>query len=439
LVVALAACRYGFDAHSGGLHGGDDDDGTTDGGVDGNNGTMTMGDALVLPRTVSIAAGAGHTCALTNAGNVRCWGDNAFGQLGYGNVTRIGDNETPATAGDVNVGGVVVAIAAGEAHTCAILQNGAVRCWGYNQYGQLGYGNTTKIGDDEQPASAGDVNVGEPVTAISAGVTHTCAITISGNVRCWGDNMYGQLGYANTTSIGDTETPSVAGDVNLGGTAIAIAAGSAHTCALLATKRVRCWGDAMYGQLGYGNTARVGDNETPAAVGDVPLGGNATQIAVHEVHSCALIDTGAVRCWGDSMYGQLGYGNKTRIGDTEPASTPGDVPLGTTAKAITVGFAHTCVRTTADAVRCWGDGFYGQLGYGNTTVIGDTEPASTPGNAPIGGTITEISAGLDQTCARMSTGSVRCWGNGQYGKLGYANTNNVGDNEQPSSVGDVTY
>src|SRR5690606_4522223 len=133
----------------------------------------------------------------------------------------IGDNEVPASAGDVNVGGTVVQISAGGVHTCALLDTGSVRCWGSGSLGQIGYGNTNpRIGDNEVPASAGDVNVGGNVEQIVAGGFHTCALLDAGNVRCWGQGELGQLGYGNTERVGNNETPSQAGDVNVGGTVV---------------------------------------------------------------------------------------------------------------------------------------------------------------------------------------------------------------------------
>ena len=165
-----------------------------------------------------ISLGFSHTCALLNTGKVRCWGDGEYGQLGYGNENDIGDDngETPASAGDVNVGGTVTQISLGSYHTCALLNTGNVRCWGWGSLGRLGYGNETDIGDDETPADAGDVNVGGTVVQISAGLYHTCALLNTGKVRCWGEGSFGRLGYGNENDIGDGEDPAVAGDVNIG-------------------------------------------------------------------------------------------------------------------------------------------------------------------------------------------------------------------------------
>ena len=150
-----------------------------------------------------------------------------------------------------------------------------MRCWGYGGDGELGYGNTNDIGDNETPGSVGPVDLGpgRSAVAISAGYSHTCAILDNGTVRCWGDDLNGELGYGNTATIGDDETPGSVGPVNLGAgrTGAAISAGEAHTCATLDDGTVRCWGAGGLGRLGYGNTNTIGDNETPGSVGPVDL------------------------------------------------------------------------------------------------------------------------------------------------------------------------
>lgn len=123
-------------------------------------------------------------CALLESGNVRCWGFGLFGALGYGNTNNVGDDETPASVGNVNVGSPAAQIATGG-NTCARLTNGNVRCWGRADWG-LGYMNQETIGDNETPASVGDVNIGETVAQIAVGGNHACALLTSGALRCWG-------------------------------------------------------------------------------------------------------------------------------------------------------------------------------------------------------------------------------------------------------------
>ncbi|MCA1684031.1 MAG: chromosome condensation regulator, partial [Actinobacteria bacterium] len=326
---------------------------------------------------------------LVNA-SARCWGFNGDGQLGYGNTLTVGDDEPPASVGPVNFGPgrTVTAIAAGDYHTCAILDDGTVRCWGFGGDGRLGYANTRNIRD---PSSVGPVDLGGKATAISAGAGHTCAILDDGTVRCWGYGGGGQpigagrLGYGNTDDVGDDETPGSVAPVKLGEqrTAVAISAGGAHTCAILDDQSVRCWGTPFAGQLGYGNINTIGASptRTPDTTGPVKLGAPAVAISAGGAHTCAILDTGGVRCWGENLYGQLGYGNTTNLGDNNATpDTAGPVRLGSgrTAIAISAGDAHTCAVLDDGSVRCWGFGANGRLGYptlddlGNQPNIGAT-------------------------------------------------------------------
>jgi alpha-tubulin suppressor-like RCC1 family protein len=414
----------------------------------------------------SVVAGIGHTCALLSNGDVRCWGSNSSGQLGHGNTDDIGDDEAAAAAGSVDIGGTATQLAAGGFHTCALLKDtGAVRCWGNNSSGRLGYGHTNHIGDGdgETPATAGDVPVGSMVKQIVAGLQHTCALRVNGAVRCWGYNADGQLGYSNTnpniigTHVGDDETPASAGDVLLGGTAVALAAGDSHTCALLDTGKVRCWGSVLNGRLGYGTAvqANIGDDETPASVGlDVDLGpGKAVQITAGGAHTCALLDTGSMLCWGQGSDGRLGHGTTNDIGDGETPTAFGPVnvvpPGSGTVTQVVAGGRHTCALLDSGELRCWGLGISGQLGSGSTGNIGDTAgnlPASA-GNiylgravspSPAGRSLLTIAAGLEHTCAVLDTGAVRCWGSPAGGELGYGNDEEtIGDTEVPAVAGDV--
>jgi alpha-tubulin suppressor-like RCC1 family protein len=202
--------------------------------------------------------------------------------LGYSNTDTIGDNEPPSAAGDVDVGAPVVRLSVGSArHICALLEAGRVRCWGFGAYGQLGYGNTQDIGDDETPASAGDVPLPGAAVAIAVGQDKTCALLDGGNLICWGANFNAQLGIPTLSSgcfscaqnccLGDDERLASAAAIDIGGPVVQMAAGSFHVCALLVTGGVRCWGSGGYGALGYGNTMTIGDDESPRAAGDVPV------------------------------------------------------------------------------------------------------------------------------------------------------------------------
>jgi cysteine-rich repeat protein len=429
-------------------------DGIADTGEDCDDANSTNSDGCdndcIATAVIQVAAGGSHTCVLLRAGDVRCWGLGSSGQLGYGNTNSIGDNELPSSAGNVNIGGTVVQLAAGSDHTCVLLETGKVRCWGRGNNlfgsngGQLGYGNQNNIGDNELPFNAGDVNVGGTVIQITAGSASTCALLTTGTVRCWGVGVVGNLGYGNTNDIGDNELPSSAGNVNVGGTVIQLTVGSGHTCALLNTSKVRCWGEGNSGQLGYANANNIGDNESPASAGDVNTGGTITQISAGSSHTCALLNTGKVRCWGagssngaNGTGGRLGYGNTFNIGDDETPSSVGDVNVGGNLLEIVTGTSHTCALLDSEKVRCWGAASSGQLGYANTNNIGDNELPFVAGNINVGGNTVQITTGGNHTCALLDTGKVRCWGNGANGRLGYGNAFSIGDDETPASAGDV--
>jgi alpha-tubulin suppressor-like RCC1 family protein len=224
-----------------------------------------------------IAAGAGHTCVLDAEGDVWCWGDAVNGVLGTMSDVAIGDDEPASAATPVLLGDVAISISAGSQHTCALLEGGAVRCWGLADQGRLGLGmNLGAVGDDEPPSEY-TVELGEPAVAVSAGRAHTCAILESGALRCWGHGGRGKLGLGDDATIGDNETPvdvdPVVVDTQAGVHVIAVDAGGDHTCAVLDSGGVRCWGRGDRGQLGYGSTDDVGVDEVPAAVDLVDFDG----------------------------------------------------------------------------------------------------------------------------------------------------------------------
>jgi alpha-tubulin suppressor-like RCC1 family protein len=296
----------------------------------------------------------------------------------------MGDN-LPAV--DLGTGRTATAISTGRDHTCAILDNASVKCWGNGWQGILGSGNTNNLGDglnemgDNLPTV--DLGTGRTVTAISAGGVHTCAILDNASVKCWGRGYDGKTGYGNNDAIGDAANemgdnlPVV--DLGTGRTATAISSGRYHTCAILDNASVKCWGNSQYGQLGQGNTNVLGDaaNEMGdnLTIVDLGTGRTATAISAGENWTCAILDNASVKCWGGNEYGQLGQGNTNNIGDA--ANEMGDnlpvVDLGTgrTATAIHSAYRHNCVFLDNSDIKCWGYNNYGQLGQGNTNNIGD--------------------------------------------------------------------
>jgi alpha-tubulin suppressor-like RCC1 family protein len=404
--------------------------------------------SLPSRRIASLALGDEHTCALTVAGAVRCWGDNTFGQLGYGHTNDIGLNETAASAADVDVGGPVRQIVAGANHTCALLESGEARCWGQGNNGQLGLRNEANVGDDELPAAVPSIDLGGPSRALAAGGGNfTCALLLNGDVRCWGSGGMGQLGLGSIISaanrnIGDDETPASVGPIDLGAPVASLATGQNHSCVLSNTGDVRCWGRAAGGRLGYGNTQNIGDDETPASAGNVPLGASAVELSLGNAHSCAVLSGGAVRCWGSHLQSQLGYPDAApvgaNLGDDETPDTMPALDLGQPAVRIAAGGLHSCALLTDGAVRCWGGNSFGQLGNAKADV---QIPLS--GSVPrleLGGSAIVVAGGDLHACAVLATGELVCWGDMSNGKLGHgqgAGNARVGDDETPASVGVV--
>jgi len=234
----------------------------------------------------------------------------------------------------------------------------------------------------------------ERIGYLSAGDTHTCVVLVDNSVKCFGLGNEGQLGNESTSNIGDGVGASVASSsaisLGLGRSARAVATGTSHTCALLDNMTVKCWGYGAVGAIGSGSTASRGDNsgEMGDALPAVDLGSGrtATMIAIGSNHSCALLDNATVKCWGRSASGQLGYNDTVTRGDG--AGEMGNAlpaisfAAGRTATAIATGANHTCALLDNAQVVCWGDNAYGQLGQGNMDNIGDgvgATVATTPG------------------------------------------------------------
>jgi alpha-tubulin suppressor-like RCC1 family protein len=385
-------------------------------------------------------AGGSHVCVIRDDGTVVCWGYNGNGQLGVGDTATRGDNpgELPTTAVPLGAGRTATALTTGAAHTCALLDNGSVVCWGYNGSGLLGVGDTATRGDNpgELPAPAVPLGAGRTATAITAGQYHTCALLDDGSVVCWGYNQYGQLGVGDTATRGDApgELPAPVVPLGAGRTATAITAGLRHTCALLDDASVVCWGWNGFGQLGVGDTAPRGDapGELPAPAVPLGAGRTASAITAGAYQTCALLDDASVVCWGYNVKGQLGVGDTADRGDN-PGELPAPaVPLGAgrSATAITVGENHTCALRDDATVVCWGFNVYGSLGVGDTADRGDN-PGELPAPAvPLGAgrSATAITAGAYHTCTLRDDASVVCWGENDAGQLGAGDTTFRGDN-----------
>ena len=345
----------------------------------------------------ALAANGGHLCALSGEGGVSCFGANSSGQLGDGTTT---DRNAPVPVTDL--GGVATGIAAGAGHTCATLADGSVRCWGGDAYGQLGTGNPTR-----GIAALSELS-GSTYSAISVGNLHVCGIAAGGKAQCWGRDYNGELGIGGVQSGTAYSSPQdVAG---LSGGVSAIAAGLQYSCAVV-NGAAKCWGRNESGILGDGTTTY---RNTPTGV--VSLGSGVSAIAVSSfaegLHTCAVASGGA-KCWGDNYLGQLGNGESY---STTPRTTPVNVSgLTTGVTAVTAGGRHSCAVVNG-AVKCWGYGYYGQLGNGTS---GSHTPVATPVAVSGLAGVTALTAGDDFTCAIVG-GAAKCWGRNNKGQLGDA-------------------
>ncbi len=371
----------------------------------GNNSNGQLGDGSTTQRLTAvdvsglssgisaIAAGSNHTCALNASGGVKCWGLNTTGQLGDGGTTQ------RLTAVDViGLSSGVSAIATGSNHTCALTTGGGVKCWGDNGNGQLGDGSTT------QRLTAVDVSgLSSRVSAIAAGGNHTCALTAGGGVKCWGRNSSGQLGDSSTTQrLTAVDVSGLSSGVS------AIATGGDHTCALTASGGVKCWGFNGTGQLGDGSTT-----QRLAAVDVSGLSSGVSAIAAGRDHTCAITTSGGVKCWGRNARGSLGDGSTTQ------RLTAVDVSgLSSGVSAVAPNAFHTCALTVSGGVKCWGGNFAGQLGDGSTV-----DRLTAVDVSGLNGGVSAIATGFSHTCALTASGGVRCWGSHSFGQLGIGGRN----------------
>jgi alpha-tubulin suppressor-like RCC1 family protein len=297
-----------------------------------------------LAGAAAIRAGGARTCALAGGGFVECWGDNDGGLLGT--VSTAATLRVPTQVS--NLSGVI-GLALGSGHACAILSGGSVECWGYNGDGELGDGTTV---DRTAP-----VTPSTPITAsaLAGGYGHTCAVVANGAVKCWGWNISGQLGNAGVPTGAADSRSTVPVDVSGLAGAVAVTAGSEHTCALSSAGSVACWGSNVWGQLG---SNVFGQSVAPLTV-DL-TGAKAVAITTGDYHSCALLSGGTVKCWGYNADGQLGNAGTTQ------SNVPVDVSGLAGATAVSAGAWHTCALLGSGRVKCWGQNRSGELGDGTT-------------------------------------------------------------------------
>jgi len=421
-----------------------------------------------------LALGFTHTCARFTDGRVKCWGNNDYGQLGGGfdppNTSPRGDQTgemealVPVALGLAAPPINAVALAAGDDHTCAIISNGNTICWGRNDHGELGQGTTENNVGDEPNEMASVVPVdfggGHKAIEIAAGQEFTCARLDDNTVKCWGFNNVGQLGQGNTTTLGRAagevaSAPAIS--LGTGLTAYGLALGHYHVCALLrdaaGASHVKCWGDNRWGQLGRGNTVNVGDNagEMGDALTDVNLGTGRTAVslAANGGHTCAVLDDASVKCWGLNTWGQVGRLNGNDIPADRSVCVPGNDCVGDQANELgdvlnaaipggvarlSAAFRHNCALLNNGQTKCWGSNEQAQMGLeditGNKVRIGD-QPGEIANLVATqlqpGAVVQELTAGGFHTCVWTTDAKFYCWGDNSQGQLGLNSTDNKGD------------
>ena len=376
-----------------------------------------------------ISAGSSHTCALNLVGEVFCWGVGDLGRLGNGKWSGTSYPTSVLTLdedGNAEPLRDVVQVSAASEHTCALTSVGEVWCWGAGSRGKLGSGDedSSRYAKLVVESSRSETPLGG-VIQVSVGLSNTCALTSSGQVKCWGRADSGRLG--NDMWTGNTSYPVfvVSGDgleTPLSGI-IQISGGGGHTCALHKSRRVLCWGSGATGQLGTGSheNSNYPVFVVEGEVSENPLS-DVVQVSAGEEHTCALISGGEVKCWGLAESGRLG--NNEWSGDVNyPVSVVEEEdskdPL-TNIVQISAGGEYTCALTSIGEVKCWGRAESGRLGndtwtgytpYPDSVVLG--EGLTTPLSG-----IIQINAGQSHTCALTSEGQSKCWGKGGDHQLG---------------------
>jgi alpha-tubulin suppressor-like RCC1 family protein len=337
-----------------------------------------------------LALGAQHTCLRTKQGDVYCWGGNGDGQLGLG----IDTPQVPLPS-KVELGERATYLAAGTYHTCAILEDGHVWCWGKNLSHQVGDGSA-----DGAVSTPVEVPSSAPAVALALGEAHSCGLFEVADIddlHCWGSGSDGQTGLTMTTGVPTPVATSV----------VSVAAGAFHTCFVFTGGLVQCMGSNSDLQLGVEGIGGTATPTTPTGLESIAMDAVASGKGFH---TCG-VSAGRIYCWGDDDQGQLGAGFTS---PHELVTSPIGVPDGVPAIAVAPGFAHTAALF-GDGVFAWGSNFSGQLGY-----AGPDATIATPVSGL--GDVIAIGSGTLHTCAYVSPTEIYCWGGNDFGQLGDGTT-----------------
>ncbi|MFI5231028.1 MAG: Ig-like domain-containing protein [Gemmatimonadales bacterium] len=359
---------------------------TITGSAFGGSGTATV--TVQVLNLIAVSAGDLHSCSLATDGSAWCFGGDQADQLGDGTETN--SSSPVPTSGGLHF----ASLSSGYAHTCALTAASVAYCWGDNLSGELGDGTTA-----HRPTPVA-VTGGLTFTSITAGEDHTCGLTAAGAAWCWGNNLSGQLG--NGQTVNSAAPVAVSGGIAFA----AISAGFQNTCGLTAAGAAYCWGDNTRGQLGNGTLT--------ASATPVPVTSATSFVAVSSgyQHACGITTAGAAFCWGSNDHGQLGTGN------TQSSNLPVAVGGGVSFATVASGGLYTCGLAASGAAYCWGDNIWGELGTGTTS------PSSNV-PAPVAGGLVfrTLSSGNYHSCGMAGGNVAYCWGDGGQGQLGSGATN----------------
>jgi len=354
----------------------------------------------VQPRPIT--AWRDHSCAVTDAGRVLCWGRGVNGQVGNGAHEIV----TEPTAVEFPSAATWTAVATGAGHSCALDDAGGVACWGRGHEGQLGHGA------NDGSATPVQVDFALQFRSITVGERHSCGLTArDARTWCWGWNAFGQLG------TGDRVTVNTPVEVVGGPEFTQVAAGARHSCGLSAAGEVWCWGDNSAGQLGDGTFQ---DRPSPTRVSS---GAAFRFVAAGVRHSCAIDTGGGLHCWGDNPSGQLGTGDLTSSPTPRAADSDADFV------SVSLGAEHSCGIADDQRALCWGLANAGRLGIGAFPFL-----VASPVQVAGGAVYTHVLTGREHGCAITFAFTLKCWGSGALGQLGHGNRESSSVPVDPASL-----
>jgi alpha-tubulin suppressor-like RCC1 family protein len=377
--------------------------------------------SAALSGIAKIAAGYDHSCALMTNGTAKCWGNNSDGQIGDGTFN---DAATPRNVKGPSGSGVlsnIVDLDAGEHHTCAHMADGTARCWGDNSDGQIGDGSFTDRNLPRTVRAGSGTGATTGIVELFVNQFSTCAVLTSSQARCWGFDGNGILGDGNTTNrnlprtvLNSAATGPMTNVTNIG-------IGNSHSCFANTGGTAQCVGSNFYGALGNGSS-----NDSLTAKNVKGPSGSGVQggiVSIHAgyYHTCAFINGGTVRCWGYNLDGEVGDGTTTDRHLPRDVKAPSGTGVLSGVADVAIDGYSSCARLSSGTARCWGEGDFGEIGNGSFAPQHLPRDVKNPAGDGVLTNIAQLSAGSYSICTRQSDGTARCWGYNFFENLGIGN------------------